>query len=390
MKMNTKYIFGITKFLLDFKLGLKYFRELSIHFGFFRAIKEINIYRKSPKSSFQYFPNRYIKNGSNYFAIADLPPLNSPEFSEYLINEIEFVNHNAKQKLVFVIICISSRCPYKCEYCYNSSDHSNKEIISVNTIVSTIKELKKNGVRNFYLSGGEPMMRSNDIPEILQNCVDEKTGFWILTTGWKITEQDLSYYKKLGLRGIIVSLDSTNPDEVNSIKLSKNAFDIAINAIKNAKKVGLIIGIDSVFKKSMLTEDKYHEHLNFLSNLGANFINTYSPKLISNKNILFKKFELSDYKKLSELNNKYRKNNKNKKHIIPYSPDIWESKRGCVGGKNFLFINTNGDVKPCPFVQSAWGNILKENIDSILKKNNTSFRICETNKSLNFPTTYGI
>lgn len=377
--MKTKYIFGISRLWLDFKLGLQYFAKLSQHFGFLKVISEINKYRKSSKSSLKYFPNRYIKNNSKYFAIADLPPLNSPEFVEYLINEIEFVNHNTTQKLVFIIICISSRCPYKCEYCYNSSDHSNRELIPLETIISTINELKSIGVRNFYLSGGEPMMRSEDIPEILKNCVDNKTGFWILTTGWKITEKKLLIYKKLGLRGVVVSLDSINPKDVNSIKLSNNAFDNAVNAIKAAKKAGLLIGIDTVFKKSMLKNEKYHELLNFLSNLGANFINTYSPKLISDKNILFERFELTDYVKLAKLNKNYRRNKKYKQNIIPYSPDIWESKRGCVGGKNFLFINTNGDVKPCPFVKSSWGNILEDNITSILKNNKTGFRICKTN-----------
>lgn len=226
------------------------------------------------------------------------------------------------------------------------------------------------------------MMRSDDIPEILQNCMDKKTGFWILTTGWKITLEKLILYKKLGLRGIVVSLDGINPDIVNSIKISKNAFENAINAIKTAKKAGLLVGIDSVFRKEMLSDENYEAHLEFLSNLGANFINCYSPKLLTDKNIQYEKFNISDYKKLGELNKKYRRSNKNKRKIIPYSPDIWESKRGCVGGKSFLFVNTNGDVKPCPFVKPSWGNILNENITSILQKNQLNFRICETNQEL--------
>ncbi|MBN2664273.1 MAG: hypothetical protein JXR68_11540 [Bacteroidales bacterium] len=94
--MNAEYIYGINRIFLDLKLGFKYFSKLSKHFGFFGAFKEINKYRKSPKSSFQYFPNRYVKNGLNYFAIADLPPLNSPEFSELIpVKTFFFKPHKA-------------------------------------------------------------------------------------------------------------------------------------------------------------------------------------------------------------------------------------------------------------------------------------------------------
>ncbi|MBN2893162.1 MAG: hypothetical protein JXL97_14930 [Bacteroidales bacterium] len=51
----TKYIFGIKRLLLDIKLGLQYLRKLSRHFGFFRAIKEINKYSKDPEVQLNIF-----------------------------------------------------------------------------------------------------------------------------------------------------------------------------------------------------------------------------------------------------------------------------------------------------------------------------------------------
>ena len=101
-------------------------------------------------------PNRYVKNGKDIFVVPDVPPLNTKDFINYLIKDIEVLIEQKKAPLLFGIICISSVCPYKCSYCYNISEHSDKQILSSEKIFRTIEELIPLGVKNIYMSGEDP------------------------------------------------------------------------------------------------------------------------------------------------------------------------------------------------------------------------------------------
>lgn len=379
-----KFISGIQKTIFDIKLIIRILFALFKYFGFFSAFKELKKYSKDKRSSFAYLSNRYIRQGRNYFAIADLPPLNSKEFINYFINEINVINHSEKQNLNFAIVCISARCPYSCKYCYNSHTHQKKEIISTEILIKTIKQLQKHGVQNIYLSGGEPMMRWTVLQEILTSCNNKNTGFWLLTTGWQLNIEKFVQLKKLGLRGVAVSFDSTDKTVINTIKAKENAFDNAVNAIKNANQVGLLVAIDCVIGKKLLQKENFIKYLEFIQNLGANFVNCYSPRLKDMSSEYFVKFQLKDYRNFAEITQEIRQNKKYKNYPIPYSPDIWEATRGCVGGRNFIYIDPSGEVKPCPFIKASFGNILKTDIANILKskENMLDFKICKTNKML--------
>ncbi len=380
--MTTKFITGFKKKQIDFILIFRIFFASIKHWGFLGAFRELRKYSKDKRNSFKNTTNRYVKQGQNYFAIPDLPPINSKYFIENFINEVEVINSSAKQKLNFAITCISSRCPYSCEYCYNSYTHSSKEKIPIEILIKTIKGLQKEGISNIYLSGGEPMMRWKEIPRILKECKNEKTGFWLITTGWKLDNEKFVLLKKIGLRGVMISFDSSDKKIVNKIKRGGDAFESAVNAVKLAKQNDLIVVIDCVVGKELSNENKFREHIEFLGKLGASFVNCYLPKGFNKKSDIFNKFSIDSYKKVVKLTRENQRE-KNFSHLpISLFGDEWEAKRGCVGGKNFIYIDPDGEVKPCPFVQASFGNIIKSDISDILE-NKSKFRICNTNLKLN-------
>lgn len=381
---RTYFISGYRKRLIEFWIILRLYSKGISQFGFRAFLKEIKKYRNDNRNVFVDIPNRFLKNGKNIYVLPDVPPVNKSDFIDYLLKDIASINNNKPYPLLFTLFCISSRCPYKCPYCYNSSEHTTNEILSVEIIKKTISELISKGVKNIYLSGGEPMMRWNEIPEILESFDTSNIGFWILTTGWEIDEEKIKVLKKIGIRGLMVSLDSLNREDIAATK-GERAFDIALNAIRLANKEGLMVAIDAVFGRNLLNEDRFYSFINFAGELGAHFINCYSPRQISEElNIDKKQFGSEEFAKLKELTNSNLTSKKFKDLPLSYSPDIWEAKRGCVGGKLFIYISPTGAVKTCPFNKIEYGNICNEPITNILENISKSsiIEICKSNEIL--------
>jgi len=381
---KTIYISGFRKWLIDFAVFVRFFIAVVTYFGLFRGVKNLRKYLSNKNNLFLDLPNRYVKNGKDIFVVPDVPPLNTKDFISYLIQDIEVLTGQKKVPLLFGIICISSVCPYKCPYCYNISEHSDKQLLTPEKIFQTIEELIQLGVKNIYLSGGEPMIREEIIYEILQKFTPVKIGFWLITTGWGLDDEKAYKLKRLGLRGMMISMDAITPEYINKIKKS-TAFETAIKAIKAAHNANLIVVADCVINRFLLSDDNFSKYVNFAQELGINFINCYAPRTKdAYPDDSLKVFTISELQNIGRLAKENQTSAEHLKHPIAYSPDDFEAKRGCMGGKLFFYISPNGSVKACPFQKSVLGNINDQSLTEIVKKYDTEGcgEVCMTNMLL--------
>ena len=51
---------------------------------------------------------------------------------------------------------------------------------------------------------------------------------------------------------------------------------------------------------------------------------------------------------------------------IAYSAVVWERRRGCSAGQQFLYVDPRGDVRPCPFLKLPAGNIVDTPIEEVI------------------------
>lgn len=373
------YISGTKKIIIDLYIIA---RAAIVAFSIFRFrfLKELNQYRKDDRSLFNEIPNRYIRHEGKVYAVPDLPPVNTRLFYELLCKEMESINHDTQAPMIFANISISSQCPYKCSYCYNIDEHSNHQVLSIESLKEAIKALEDCGVTNFYLSGGEPLLRIEAIPELV-NSARKTSRFWVITTGFGMTKERAALLKKTGLIGVMISLDSNLAEEVDAVK-GQGAFNRTMNAMEIAEKEGLLVVVNTVLNKKMLSMSAFQEFVSFCSTKNVAFINCYSPREIHNKpEEGLEPYSVDEYKKLYELtryNQLYVKN-----QPIAYFADSVEAKRGCVGGKLFLYISPRGNVLGCPFQRNPHGNILEEPVFEILKRMKLAPEsACDMNKKI--------
>jgi len=366
------FISGLKKYLFDFYILFRFFISVIKRYGFIKGVSNILLYFKHKQNLFRDLPNRYIKKGSFIFVVPDVPPVNTKDFIKYLINDLALQLNKQKPTLLFSIICISSVCPYKCRYCYNISSHTKEQQLSFEVIIKTIEELIKLGVKNIYLSGGEPMMRFEVIIEILKKFSNQGIGFWLVTTGWGLDKEKAITLENLGLRGVMISLDDVVPYRINNIK-GKAAFENAVKAIKAASETNLVVVADCVVHKDMLKVENFEAYISFAGSIGVDFINLYAPRIKEDMaNEELRNLSVSELRQIGYLAKQNQTLSKYLQLPLAYSPDEFESRRGCLGGEVFFYIGPDGSVKACPFKEKVIGNVKNKNIADIINEYRSS------------------
>lgn len=368
----------------DTGIFLRFLWALIIKYGPVKGYRIIRAYLRHKDNLFAELPDRYVRAGGNTYVVPDVPPLGSRRFIGYLLNDASVLTRGHEPPLLFGMVCISSVCPYSCSYCYNISEHRQTQLLSEELLLNTIDEFIKAGAGNIYLTGGEPLTRKTLIFSILKKFSDSGTGFWLITTGHGMDDTLAAELKQHGLRGVMISLDDFTPERINSIK-SPQAFDSACRALKAASSAGLVTVADCVMSRHMLVPEYFRKYLTFAASFGVHFVNMYVPRTSATESDTeIKPFSVNELIQTGHLSLLFLRGRENRQLPLAYSPDAFEGKRGCMGGRLFFYVSPDGSVKACPFQKSILGNIRNNTLTSIIKayKDTGVQEICESNRLL--------
>lgn len=193
-------------------------------------------------------------------------------------------------------------CNLKCRFCYYGDSACIKEKDpTLDELKSWLKKAKENGALDVDFCGGEPTLRP-DFPELLEYT--RKIGYRIIgvtTNGQRMANRD--YVKKLvksGLNDALFSLQGYNAKTHDYLTQVPGSFDRIIKAIKNVKKSGIILRINST-----VTKENY-KHLPKLAKLilklqpdAVNFIkfNPWDVALASSRELMPRYSEMAPHLK---------------------------------------------------------------------------------------------
>ena len=102
---------------------------------------------------------------------------------------------------------------------------------------------------------GEKIVKHEDIFDIIK-AIDSRSTTILFTSGFNLSFEKAKKLKDSGLFGIGISLDSYDKDEHNKNMNSENAFDYALEALKNANRAGLYTMAQTVILKENVDEEK--------------------------------------------------------------------------------------------------------------------------------------
>ena len=317
-----------------------------------RALKlllELN--QKYQKALGQDFLTKVAKVGTRYYWRLGAPGFPSSAANTAYKNELKrFLPNGAPSGLRSLLFAITKQCPLHCEHCFEWDNLNQKEELSTEQIIQIVKDYQEYGTSQILLSGGETMLRVNDVYRVLKAAKPDSSDFWVLTSGLGLTEERAHRLKAAGLTGVMVSLDHFDPAEHDRFRGYEGAYDWAVQGIVNANKAGLVTTISLCPTRSFTTKENLRAYLELANKLGATFIQIVEPRAAGRYKGQAVDLEPEHLAILDEFYLTYNADPAYRNYpIINYIGHLQRSE-GCSGsGNRFVYIDTDGDAHICPF-----------------------------------------
>ncbi|MFQ5543388.1 MAG: methyltransferase domain-containing protein [Nitrospiria bacterium] len=167
-------------------------------------------------------------------------------------------------KLSELWLHVTNACNISCEHCLVDSSPSGIPGEGLAFWKETIEQAKKLGVRQFYITGGEPFLRS-DIFDLIDTILSEDTPHTeliILSNGMLFRGKKLKQLSRCDPSRLHLQISLDGPTaEINDAIRGRGTFDAAVRGIKEAVNLGFSPTLTSVVNRSNIDSMKEMVHL---------------------------------------------------------------------------------------------------------------------------------
>ena len=315
---------------------------------------------------------KVVSVANKHFWRINIPAWESPFFDTFLKSELHRLEpHNYSiHRLTLTYLAITKKCPLKCEHCFEWDNLNKKEKISTENIDTMIENIQSIGSTNIAFTGGEPMLRVNEIIRAI-NKYKGNSAFWILTSGFNFTSKSAQALKVAGLTGIVVSIDHHDPYQHDVFRMTEGSFRDALTAVKLGIENDLVTVISTCLTQATATREYLDEFMRFSKDLGVGFVQFLEPKPVGHyamKNVILKPEQIQV---LEEVFLSYNQEAEYLDFPIIVYHGFYQRRVGCMAsGNRMVYVDTNGDFMKCPFCQNKKGSLLDENFESIINEMN--------------------
>jgi len=327
---------------------------------------------------------KVAKVNKRYFWRLGAPGFPSEAWKIMHENEVErFFTLCPSTGLRTLIFAITKKCPMNCEHCFEWQNLNNKERLSAEDIIRLIREYQDYGTSQIMFSGGEPMLRINDIYRVLSN-VNKSSDFWIITSGLGFNGKHAQKLKESGLTGVMVSLDHFDPKKHDEFRGYAGAFQLAIEAVSHARKAGLATSLSFCAVRESVNYDQIKKYMDLAKSMGVCFVQILDPRSsgrYADKNVELGKEEMEI---LERIYLEYNNSTKYRDYPIINYLGYHQRHVGCFGaGNRFFYIDTDGDAHICPYCVEKVGSTLQHSPANIIDMlSHKSCFVFEKNKAI--------
>ena len=263
---------------------------------------------------------------------------------------------------------VTNRCNLKCKHCVYTSGEWDMPDMTLETVKKIIPALKKLGVEEVHITGGEPLV-NKEFFEIARCLHENGFGTRVQTNGILITPDIAKRLKECGIEYVLISIDGLEKTH-NSFRNNDKSFDYAIKAVKICLEAGLYTRVNTVINKSNVQD--LPELIKYINNLKPDQHSFfYLTPVGRGKNIKNLMLSLEEWKEVEKIVEKSGGENKciekiRLQNVIKNNEDDKKCR-----DDNCLIL-ANGDVYHCVFfIYSPYklGNIYNEDLYEIWTKN---------------------
>lgn len=257
----------------------------------------------------------------------------------------------------------TSACNMNCAGCW-AGTYGNKHNLSFEDMDKIVTEGKELGVYFYMLTGGEPLVRKNDLIRLAEKHYDVQ--FAVYTNSTLIDETLCNEVTRLGNIAFLLSVEGS-PD-TNDARRGDGHYNTVMRAMDLLKNHGIIFGTSICYTSENVEAVTSDEFLNMLSEKGAKFGLYFHYMPVGNKAVP-ELMPTPEQRKYMIERIRYIRSNE---CTIPFFPIDFQNDGeyvgGCIAaGRNYFHINSAGDAEPCVFIHYSDSNIHDKSIIEILK-----------------------
>jgi MoaA/NifB/PqqE/SkfB family radical SAM enzyme len=308
-----------------------------------------------------------VKVDNRYYWRMATPGFPSPALYRMHENEVNrLFPPQANTGMRTIIFSITKKCALSCEHCVEWDRMQIGEELSLDELIETVNKYQEFGTVQIMLSGGEPMLRVNDIYKLLKHA-KASTDFWIITSGLGLNRFRANKLKNAGLIGVLISLDHYIPDLHDIFRGYHDSFNAATSAAIHAKNAGLVTALSLCATKSFTNERNLRAYMDLAKKLGVSFVQILEPRAAGRyvgKDVELSKSQLD---LLDQIYLEYNSSAKYQEYPIINYLGFHQRRIGCFGGGNrFFYIDSDGDAHVCPFCSDKIANVRDHSADQLV------------------------
>ena len=294
--------------------------------------------------------------------------------------------------LRLIALEITRTCNLECKHCRGDSrNEAYQNELTLDEIKTILKNVASFSNPIIIVTGGEPLIR-DDVFDITGYSTSLGLRTVLATCGHFLTDNTVQKLIETGVSRISVSLDGATPEVHDNFRGVNGAFEAAVKGLETAKRYGLDFQINSTLTNINIDDLEslhelalslgavgFHPFLLVPMGRGAGLANSaLSPE--EYENALIRIAEIADSSPIEikpTCSPHYSRIVRQMKHIdrqktsTPFShktslndsDSVSTLTKGCIGGKNFVFISHTGKVQICGFLEIEAGDLRDNSYD---------------------------
>ena len=252
-----------------------------------------------------------------------------------------------------ILLDPTSACNLHCTGCW-AAEYGNKLNLSFDDLDRVVTQAKELGIHFFMFTGGEPLVRKNDLIKLCEKHQD--CAFHAYTNGTLIDDAFCKELQRVGNFSFSISLEGF--EAVNDSRRGAGDFEKVEKAMKLLKEYGIFFGTSICYTRANIETVTSDEFLDMLIERGCRFSWYFHYMPVGNAAAveLLPTPEQREYMyhRIREI----RANEGGKQIYVMDFQNDGEFVGGCIaGGRNYCHINANGDMEPCVFIHYSSANI---------------------------------
>ncbi len=276
-----------------------------------------------------------------------------------------------------VLWSFTNRCNLRCKYCAPESCPVTSPDLTLNELIKIQEELSKHRVFEVVITGGEALLRKNDMFNIMERLKSKNHFVHLLSNGILIDDSIAERLADLGI-GIGVSLDGPN-EEINSITRGQGNVKRVIEALRLLTAKGVWTNVLTVLTR--FNYDALDDLFALLDDIGIKYFILQPLRPSGRAREIFEylrptKDQLRELPiKLSRLKERYPQINVDDYEISSWGEMLQltdipnrqpRNLLSCGVGVRFCVIDSKGEIAPCnALLDIPCGNLLHQNLPNI-------------------------